>query len=64
MEKENKYIFVNVRVNKRQYESLKNSAEKHGFSGVCEYVRFHLFFSSILADKIDKIYKKVCETNE
>lgn len=43
-----------------QVGMLKERAEETGFINISEYIRFELFLKKPIADKINKIYQKIC----
>lgn len=64
MASERKQRNLKLRMTEKQFDYLHRKTAEYGFSSVCEYIRFQLFLTKPIADKINKIYHKICEHNE
>ena len=56
-----KLKMIMVRVTEDQDKFLQEKARSAGFIKKSDYIRFSLFSSLTVEDKIDKIYSKVCQ---
>ena len=56
--------YLRVRLHESELLILKERADEHGFSGISEYVRFHLFFPGSFISKIEEIYREVCKNEK
>ncbi len=56
-----KDFMLRVRLTTEQMEILQEKAKKYGFAGVSEYVRFNMFLPCSFMEKLDYIYKTLCE---
>ncbi len=59
----NKERIFQIRLNERQLSLLREKANDYGFTSMSEYIRFQLFLSMSPIEKLDKIYRKICEQN-
>ena len=55
------YIRIGLRVTKEQKSILEAKARAEGYTKLAFYLRSVLFRSFSSEDKIDAIYKKICE---
>ncbi|MEK6867491.1 MAG: hypothetical protein AABX98_01580 [Nanoarchaeota archaeon] len=64
MASEQKQKNLKLRMTEKQFDYLHRKAAEFGFSSVCEYIRFQLFITKPIGDKINRMYYKICERNE
>jgi len=55
-----KYIRVGFRITEQQKKILEAKARSQGYAKLASYIRSTLFRSLTVEEKIDAIYKEVC----